>query len=200
MWQVLEQEQGQQAVLDQARKAAAEISKKFHNIHNQRFDLFMEAFNHIDSEINKIYGCWTKSDDVHPNGGSANLCLESSKAPFLHGIKFTPIPPGKRYRQVEQLSGGEKTVAAMVLLVSIHSFHPSPFFVLDEIDATLDASNVSKVVKYIWEKTQEGSFQSIVISLKDVFFSWADSLVGITSDRTRSSKAFTVDLTQHQMG
>ncbi|GMH41446.1 hypothetical protein BSKO_09356 [Bryopsis sp. KO-2023] len=196
--QVLEQEQGQQSALEKARRAAAEVSQKFHNIHNQRYDLFMEAFNHIDSEINEIYSSLTKSD-VHPNGGSANLYLENSKTPFLHGIKFTPIPPGKRYRQVEQLSGGEKTVAALALLFSIHSFHPSPFFVLDEIDATLDASNVSKVVRYIWERTQEGSFQSIVISLKDVFFSWADSLVGVTSDRTGSSKSFTADLGQYPM-
>ncbi len=58
------------------------------------------------------------------------------------------MPPMKRFRDMEQLSGGEKTVAALALLFAIHSFHPSPFFVLDEVDAALDNSNVSKVAAY----------------------------------------------------
>ena len=69
--------------------------------------------------------------------------------PFEGGIKFSAMPPMKRFRDMEQLSGGEKTVAALALLFSIHSFHPSPYFVMDEIDAALDKSNVTKVARYI---------------------------------------------------
>ena len=82
--------------------------------------------------------------------------------PFLHGIKYTAMPPTKRFRDMEQLSGGEKTVAALALLFAIHNFRPSPFFVLDEVDAALDNTNVGKVANYIRKKTradQEGTFQ-----------------------------------------
>lgn len=66
-------------------------------------------------------------------------------------------------------AGGEKTLAALALLFAIHSFRPSPFFVLDEVDAALDATNVARVAHYIRSRTRPGAdngFQSIVISLK----------------------------------
>lgn len=78
-----------------------------------------------------------------------------------------------------------QTVAALALLFAIHTYQPSPFFVLDEIDAALDASNVARVADYIREKTRDtaqGAFQSIVISLKDNFFEKADALVGVCRD------------------
>ena len=57
---------------------------------------------------------------VHPVGGQAYLSLDSSDEPFLHGTKFTAMPPTKRFLDMEQLSGGEKTVAALALLFAIH--------------------------------------------------------------------------------
>ena len=117
----------------------------------------------------------------------------------------------------EQLSGGEKTVAALALLFAIHRFQPSPFFVLDEIDAALDASNIARVATYIRSRTRRGTstntntttnststststtkddfFQSIVISLKDAFFDQADALVGVTKDLgAQTSAVLTFDL------
>ena len=61
---------------------------------------------------------------LHPVGGQAYLTLESNEEPFLHGIKFTAMPPTKRYREMDQLSGGEKTVAALALLFAIHRWVP----------------------------------------------------------------------------
>lgn len=92
-----------------------------------------------------------------------------------------------------------QTVAALALLFAIQSYHPSPFFVLDEIDAALDASNVAKVASYLREKTrtEEGleQFQAIVISLKDYFYSKADAIVGVTKHPDHScSKTLTLDL------
>eukprot|EP00889_Picochlorum_renovo_P000785 jgi/Picre1/27815/NNA_000779.t1 len=99
---------------------------------------------------------------------------------------------------MEQLSGGEKTVAALALLFAVHSFHPSPFFVLDEIDAALDSSNVARVALYLRSKTRagsEGAFQGIVISLKDVFYEKADALVGVCREpKHGASSTLTFDL------
>lgn len=79
----------------------------------------MEAFNHISGNIDKIYKQLTKSN-THPLGGTAYLNLDNEDEPFLHGIKYTAMPPTKRFRDMDQLSGGEKTVAALALLFSIH--------------------------------------------------------------------------------
>jgi len=84
-----------------------------------RYELFMGAFDHISKGIDRIYKQLTKSH-THPLGGTAYLNLENEDEPFLHGIKYTAMPPTKRFRDMEQLSGGEKTVAALALLFAIH--------------------------------------------------------------------------------
>ena len=86
-----------------------------------RREKFMEAFEHISNNIDKIYKQLTKSN-THPLGGTAYLNLENDDDPFLHGIRYTTMPPTKRFRDMEQLSGGEKTVAALALLFSIHRY------------------------------------------------------------------------------
>ena len=120
--------------------------------------------------------------------------------PFLHGVKFHAMPPTKRFRDMEQLSGGEKTVAALALLFAVHSFRPSPFFVLDEVDAALDKVNVGRVARFVAAAAAGGApgvrpFQSIVISLKDGFYDKADALVGVYRDAASgSSRTLTLDL------
>jgi structural maintenance of chromosome 1 len=100
----------------------------------------------------------------------------------------------KRFRDMDQLSGGEKTIAALALLFAIHSYHPSPFFVLDEVDAALDNANVAKVAKYIRNNAKPG-FQFVVISLKSSLFVQSEALVGIYRDQEEnSSKCLTLDV------
>jgi len=123
------------------------------------------------------------------------LSLDDSEEPYNGGIKFTAMPPMKRYRDMEYLSGGEKTIAALALLFAIHSFHPAPFFVMDEVDAALDNINVLKLCNYI--KHRSADFQCIVISLKDTFYEQSNGLVGICRDvSTNSSRTLTLDLTK----
>jgi RecF/RecN/SMC N terminal domain len=111
----------------------------------------------------------------------------------MAGIRFTAMPPMKRFRDMDQLSGGEKTMAALALLFSIHSYRQAPFFVLDEVDAALDNVNVKKICNYIRQRSHD--FQCVVISLKDMFFEHADILVGICKDvETLSSKVLTLNL------
>ncbi|KAG6662734.1 hypothetical protein I3843_03G247500 [Carya illinoinensis] len=192
-----------------ARKEEKDKADKFNSVKEERYKLFMDAFNHISNNIDKIYKQLTKSN-THPLGGTAYLNLENEDDPFLHGIKYTAMPPTKRFRDMEQLSGGEKTVAALALLFSIHSYRPSPFFILDEVDAALDNLNVAKVAGFIRSKSCEGArgnqdaeggngFQSIVISLKDSFYDKAEALVGVYRDSERScSRTLTFDLTKYR--
>lgn len=186
--------------VDGARRECKTAAEGFNIIRQRRFDLFNAALTHITANIDPIYKELTRSA-LHPSGGQAYLAPENPEDPFSAGIKFSAMPPTKRFRDMEQLSGGEKTVAALALLFAVHSFHPSPFFVLDEIDAALDASNVAKVATYMRAKTRpgvSGSFQGIVISLKDVFYEKADALVGVCrSPQHGSSESFTFDLTKY---
>ena len=154
----------------------------------------MACFDHISHELQQIYRDLTKSSK-HPLGGNAYLSLDDTEEPYLGGIKYNAMPPMKRFRDMDQLSGGEKTVAALAFLFAIHSFRPAPFFVMDEVDAALDNVNVKKVCNYIKQRSQD--FQCIVISLKDLFYEQADSLVGICRDvDSNSSRTLTLDLEQ----
>jgi hypothetical protein len=97
---------------------------------------------------------------------------------------------------MDQLSGGEKTVAALALLFAIHSFRQAPFFVLDEVDAALDNVNVQKVCHYIRQRSK--NFQCIVISLKDMFFEHADVLFGVCKDvSSLSSRVLSLNLREY---
>jgi len=177
---------------DEAKTRAREATKHFNELRTLRANRFNDAFNHIGSALKTIYRDLTKSSK-HPLGGTAYLSLDDTNEPYTGGMKFNAMPPMKRFRDMEALSGGEKTVAALALLFAIHSYRPAPFFVMDEVDAALDNVNVLKVCNYIRQRS--GDFQCIVISLKDMFYEQSESLVGICKDvGTMSSKSLTLDL------
>lgn len=180
------------SVRDQEKKVISE----FERVRKQRYDRFMKAFKHITEKIDPIYRELTKSP-VSPVGGSAYLTLENEDEPYLAGIKYHAMPPLKRFRDMDLLSGGEKSIAALALLFAVHSFQPSPFFVLDEVDSALDNANVDRIAQYI-KKHADSHFQFIVISLKNQLFEKSDALVGIYKQHdTTSSKVLTMDLRKY---
>ncbi|KAI0377423.1 P-loop containing nucleoside triphosphate hydrolase protein [Hypomontagnella monticulosa] len=176
-------------------KAVYEAAKEaFDAIKSKRFELFDKAFTHIREQISHVYKDLTRSDQ-YPLGGQAYLDIEEdTDQPYLSGIKYHAMPPLKRFRDMEHLSGGEKTMAALALLFAIHSYQPSPFFVLDEVDAALDNANVDKIKNYIREHAGPG-MQFIVISLKSGLFQDSESLVGVYRDQeVNSSRTLTLDV------
>ena len=195
--QILEKEKQQAVEIDNAREKLSACQITFREIAETRGARFRGAFEHVEKRISETYRELTKGS-THPTGGQAFLTLENYDEPFLGGVNFTAMPPSKRYREMEMLSGGEKTIAALALLFAIHSYRASPFFVLDEVDAALDKSNVEKMARFVRSKSLgKGGTQSIVISLKDNFYDKAESLVGVSRDqREACSKVLTFDLTQ----
>lgn len=181
--------------IEKAKESAIKAAQAFAKIKAKRTKCFMDAYNHIEESLKTIYTDMTKSSK-HPLGGNAYLSLDDIEEPYKGGLKFNAMPPMKRFRDMEQLSGGEKTVAALSLLFAIHSYHPAPFFVMDEVDAALDNINLRKVCNYICQRSRT-DFQCIVISLKDMFYEHSDHLIGIYRDmRTNSSNSLTLDLTK----
>ena len=110
-------------------------------------------------------------------GGDAELELVDSLDPFTEGIVFSVRPPKKSWKNISNLSGGEKTLSSLALVFALHYYKPTPLYVMDEIDAALDFKNVSIVANYIKERTKNAQF--IIISLRSNMFELADRLVGI---------------------
>ena len=182
---------------EKARQDAKDAKERFEIIKAKRHELFYSAYSHIESVIDGIYKELTISPSF-PVGGTAYLSLGDSEEPYLDGVKYHAMPPMKRFREMELLSGGEKTVAALALLFAIHSYVPAPFFVLDEVDAALDNTNVARVTEYIRNHSRDEA-QFIVISLKPRFYEKAESLVGIYPDAAlKSSRTLTLDLTRFE--
>ncbi|KAG9238163.1 putative structural maintenance of chromosomes protein 1 [Amylocarpus encephaloides] len=181
---------------EDARRKAKQSRDQFNEVKEMRFELFNKAFSHISEQISHVYKDLTRSA-AYPLGGQAYLDTEDGDSPYLSGIKYHAMPPAKRFRDMEHLSGGEKTMAALALLFAVHSYQPSPFFVLDEVDAALDNANVEKIKNYISEHAGPG-MQFIVISLKTGLFQGSESLVGVLRDQeANSSKTLTLDLRKY---
>merc|ERR1719427_202942 len=167
---------------ESVRKKAKTAKQNFERTKQERYELFMRCFEHVSNTIDGIYKNLARNQSAQ-----AFLGPENPEEPYLEGINYNCVAPGKRFQPMSNLSGGEKTIAALALLFAIHSFQPAPFFVLDEIDAALDKTNI------------------MVISLKEEFYSHADALVGITTDTTKMqetgaliSKVLTLDLSPYE--
>lgn len=155
------------------------IKNHCEELKRKRLDEFMEGFNTISLSLKEMYQMITM-------GGNAELELVDSLDPFSEGILFSVMPPKKSWKNISNLSGGEKTLSSLALVFALHKYKPTPLYVMDEIDAALDFRNVSIVANYIKERTKNAQF--IVISLRNNMFELAQQLVGIykVSNMTRS--------------
>uniref|UniRef100_A0A7S4VE94 Structural maintenance of chromosomes protein n=1 Tax=Alexandrium monilatum TaxID=311494 RepID=A0A7S4VE94_9DINO len=195
---VAEQVQETSREADVARRDIETVEVEFETVRKARRERFMDCFKKVASEIGEVYRRLTANTaGLHSDGGSAYLDLEDTEDPFNGGIKFTAMPPAKRFRDMHLLSGGEKTLAAMALLFAVHAFQRPPFMVLDEVDAALDANNVRALAGYV----EQAQCQTIVISLKDRFFIRGEALVGVWKDKPQeTSSVLTLDLTRYEQG
>ncbi|KAF7562523.1 hypothetical protein G7046_g1595 [Stylonectria norvegica] len=144
--------------------------KRCDDLRRLRLEGFMEGFSAISLRLKEMYQMITM-------GGNAELELVDSLDPFSEGILFSVMPPKKSWKNISNLSGGEKTLSSLALVFALHHYKPTPLYVMDEIDAALDFRNVSIVANYIKERTKNAQF--IVISLRNNMFELAARLVGV---------------------
>ena len=113
---VAERLQDSKTAFEEVQATARQAGKDFQRVQKQRRERFEEAFNHIKKQIDPIYKRLTVSKKIA--GGQAYLGLENTDEPYLGGVKYNVMPPHKRFREMDQLSGGEKTVAALASMLS----------------------------------------------------------------------------------
>ncbi|KAJ7970989.1 Structural maintenance of chromosomes protein [Quillaja saponaria] len=156
-----------------------DTKKQYDEWRKKRLDEFMEGFNAISLKLKEMYQMITL-------GGDAELELVDSLDPFSEGVVFSVRPPKKSWKNIANLSGGEKTLSSLALVFALHHYKPTPLYVMDEIDAALDFKNVSIVGHYVKERTKNAQF--VIISLRNNMFELADRLVGIykTDNCTKS--------------
>ena len=129
-------------------------------------------------------------------GGIANLILLDESDPLESGIDIIAKPPGKQLTSITLLSGGEKTMTAVALLFSIYMVKPSPFCILDEMDAPLDESNINRFIKILDRFVSQSQF--VVISHNKRTIAKADIIYGVTMEEHGVSKLVGVKFTQRE--
>lgn len=146
---------------------------------------FQNTFNKISKEFNEVFRKLFK-------GGKGTLELTDPDNILTTGIEIIAEPPGKKLNSIGLLSGGEKTLTAIAVLFAILNVKPSPFCILDEVEAALDEANVDTFGKYLQEKKESSQF--ILITHKKRTMEYADVLYGITMQESGVSKIVSVNL------
>ena len=145
------------------------IVKFIEDIEKDKRQTFLDAFDKVDKEIRLIFSKMT--------GGNAWLELQNEDDIFNSGISYMIQFPSKPKRESTSISGGEKTLAAIVFVLSLQKLKPSPFYLFDEVDAHLDAPNSERLAKILDERSQESQF--IMVSLKDSVIQKAKLIYGV---------------------
>ncbi|MCR4743714.1 MAG: chromosome segregation protein SMC [Lachnospiraceae bacterium] len=166
-------------------KAAEDLQKVIEELDENMKKQFSEKFGEIatqyDIVFKELFG-----------GGKGTLELVNSEDLLSTDIKITAQPPGKKLQNMMQLSGGEKALSAIALLFAIQNLKPSPFCLLDEIEAALDEANVDRFASYLSKLTEHTQF--IVITHRRGTMVKADRLYGITMQEKGVSTQVNVDL------
>ena len=151
---------------------------------------FMEKFTEIQNEFDKVF------KELF-GGGKGTLELVEGEDILECGIRIIAQPPGKKLQNMMQMSGGEKSLTAISLLFAIQNLKPSPFCLLDEIEAALDDSNVNRFAKYLHKLTKNTQF--IVITHRRGTMAAADRLYGITMQEKGVSTLVSVNLIEDEL-
>jgi len=150
-------------------KEKLSIVQFMNELDQQKFEVFMKAFNQVSQSFNEIFQTVT--------GGIGRLFLEKPESPFEGGADIRLQFPGKTEMTIGSASGGEKSVGTVCFILALQAIHPMPFYMMDEIDAHLDIVNSQRLAELLKSKSKGSQF--IIVSLKDVTITRADSVYGV---------------------
>ena len=168
---------------DDLVKAKEQLLEVINKINTQTQEMFMETFIQIRDNFRAMF------TEIF-GGGKADLVLVNEGDVLESGIDIVARPPGKQLQSISLLSGGEQTMTAVALLFSIYQVKPSPFCVLDELDAPLDESNINRFIRVLQRFLSHSQF--IIITHNKRTIGMADVLYGVTMQEQGVSKIVSV--------
>lgn len=168
---------------DDLVSAKAQLLEVINRINTQTKEMFTQTFNAIRENFRLMF------TEVF-GGGKADLILTDENDVLESGIDIVARPPGKQLQTISLLSGGEQTMTAVALLFSIYQVKPSPFCVLDELDAPLDESNINRFIRVLQRFIAQSQF--IIITHNKRTIGMADVLYGVTMEEHGVSKIVSV--------
>ena len=171
--------------------AAQNLEKIIEELDTGMRNQFREKFGEIKTEFDKVF------KELF-GGGKGTIELNEDMDILEADISIISQPPGKKLQNMMQLSGGEKALTAIALLFAIQNLKPSPFCLLDEIEAALDDSNVIRFAGYLHKLTDHTQF--IVITHRRGTMAAADRLYGITMQEKGVSTLVSVNLLEAELG
>ena len=166
-------------------EALTKLDKAIRQMNRESRAMFREAFAAINERFKRIYPLLFR-------GGKAELRLTDPQDMLETGIDIIAQPPGKRLGSLELMSGGEKALTAVALIFAIFQYKPSPFCLLDEVDAPLDEANIGRFAEAIQQMTDRSQF--IIITHSKRTMEYADVLYGVTMEQPGVSKLVSVEL------
>lgn len=174
---------------DDLVKAKQELVEVINRINGETKTMFLETFQKIRENFSQMFV------ELF-GGGKADLVLAEGEDPLEAGIDIMARPPGKQLQSITLMSGGEQTMTAVALLFSIYQVKPSPFCVLDELDAPLDESNINRFVRVLQRFLNQSQF--IVITHNKRTISMAGVLYGVTMQEQGVSRIVSVKFDRDQ--
>ncbi|MFC1820036.1 chromosome segregation protein SMC [Thermodesulfobacteriota bacterium] len=166
------------------------IMKAIRKINTTCLERFMKTFEEADKKIKQVF-------PILFNGGNAGLKLTDETKPLESGVLVEVRPPGKRLSHMGLLSGGEKALVAMALLFAIYLIKPSPFCLLDEVDAPLDEANIDRFNNLLREIRKYS--QVLMVTHNRRSMEIVDSLFGVTMENAGISKMVSVNINGNKM-
>lgn len=163
----------------------AKLEKAIRQMNKESKRMFQEAFVAVNERFKQLF-------PVLFRGGKAELRLTDPNNILETGIDIVAQPPGKKLGSLELMSGGEKALTATALIFAIFQYKPSPFCILDEVDAPLDEANISRFAQAIRQMTERSQF--IVITHSKRTMEYTDVLYGVTMEQPGMSKLVSVEL------
>ena len=191
-WQALEDYERQKARYDflqeqnvELEQSLADLENAINHIEGKSQERFRTAFKEVNERFEKVF-------PIVFGGGNARLILKGDASDDDCGIEIIAQPPGKKMQNINLMSGGEKALTAVVLIFSIFLVKPSPFCLLDEVDAPLDDANVGRFNEVLREMSENSQF--IIVTHNKKTMELNDRLYGVTMQEPGISQAVSVQL------
>lgn len=185
--ELLEQKNKEEERMNDIQAALEKLNHAMERIDRETRERFRRTFSQVNENLKQMF------PRIIGEGGEANLVMTEQNL-LSTGIEVRARPPGKRYRNMHMLSGGEQAMVAVALVLSLFMLNPAPFCILDEVDAPLSDDNLMRFCQILNEMSEQVQF--IIVTHNKITMEHVDQLIGVTMNEPGVSRLVTVNVAQ----